>query len=111
MKNIKKQNVLVLVLAAIAAVAQAQGVNNDTGTPMPNMPAVATPSSTNPTAPVEGKNSFTKAQANSRLSKAGFSRISGLVQGDDGIWHATARKRKMTYKVSLDYQGNITSKK
>ena len=107
----KKQNFLVLSLVAMAAVAQAQAMNNDTSTSMPNMPAVATPSSTNPTAPVEGKNSFTKDQANSRLSKAGFSHISGLAKGDDGIWHATARKRKMTYKVSLDYQGNITSKK
>ncbi len=106
----KKQMYLTLSLVAMAAMAQAQGMNNNASTPMPSMPAVSTPSSTNPTAPVEGKNSFTKAQANSRLSKAGFSHISGLTKGDSGVWHATAKKRKITYKVTLDYQGNITSK-
>jgi hypothetical protein len=99
---------LIAGFVAVAAIAQASDMAADASASSPEMPAVATPSSTNPTAPVEGHNSFTEVQARSRIAKAGFSNISALTKGEDGIWRATARKAKKPHQVALDYQGNVT---
>jgi hypothetical protein len=100
-----KLALLTLSLAVFAVVVHAA---DEASTATPDMPAVATPSSTNPTAPVEGRNSFTEAQARSRIAKAGFTNISALTKGEDGVWRAMAKKAKESHRVSLDYQGNIT---
>ncbi len=97
-----------LVMAAMAlsfspALAQTQpATNGDT-------PAVATPDSTNPTAPVEGANSFTEDQAQSRIAEAGYTNVSGLKLDDKGLWRGTAMKDGASVSVVLDYQGNVTS--
>jgi hypothetical protein len=70
-------------------------------------PAVATPDAKNPAAPVAGANSFTEAQAQDRLEKAGYATLTGLTLDDKGIWQASAMKDGKPVKVSLDYQGNI----
>jgi len=75
-----------------------------------NTPAVATPETVNPTAPVEGANSFTEAQATDRITEAGFSEVTGLMLDDKGVWQAKATKDGKPVAVSLDYQGNIVSK-
>ena len=74
-----------------------------------SMPAVATPETTNPNAPVAGSNSFTEAQARERLSKAGYSDVSALAKDDKGVWRGKAMKSGASIDVALDYQGNITS--
>lgn len=74
-----------------------------------NTPAVATPDTKNPTAPVAGTNSFTEAQAKDRMEKAGYSGVSGLKLDDTGVWRASATKDGKSIKVSLDYQGNIVA--
>lgn len=97
-----------VMLSASALVAQAQTApapttNGDT-------PAVATPDTKNPTAPVAGANSFTEAQAQSRIEGAGYSAVKDLKLDDKGIWQAMATKDGKSAAVSLDYQGNVVSK-
>jgi hypothetical protein len=72
-------------------------------------PAVATSTTHNPAAPVAGANSFTKGQAKSRIEAAGFTDVSGLMKGKDGIWRAKASKSGTMVTVSLDFQGNVTA--
>jgi hypothetical protein len=104
----KRSVLLTLSLMAFASIAQAQA-SMDASATSPQMPAVATPSSTNPTAPVAGHNSFTQKQAKARIAKAGYTSIGKLTKGDDGIWRTTAKKGGISHHVSLDYQGNITN--
>ncbi len=59
-------------------------------------------------APVAGRNSFTMAQANSRITAAGFTQVTGLKKDRQGIWRGQAQKDGAPTAVSLDYQGNVT---
>jgi hypothetical protein len=68
--------------------------------------AVATTTS-NAAMPAHGANSFTMAQAKSRLEKEGFSNVSNLRKDDDGVWHATADKGGSPAQAWLDYKGNV----
>ncbi|OLP62762.1 hypothetical protein BJF93_21540 [Xaviernesmea oryzae] len=102
-----------IVLATAILAASAFGVNAQT-TPAPSAngdtPAVATPDSSNPTAPVEGANSFTETQAKERIEAAGYTQLDGLMLDDKGIWQAKAMKDGKPTAVSMDYQGNVVSK-
>ncbi|MGO4438156.1 PepSY domain-containing protein [Rhizobium sp. RAF56] len=102
----------ILIIAAALAGASALNAAAQT-TPAPstdgNTPAVATPDTTNPTAPVAGANSFTEAQAKDRIEKAGFADVTDLKLDDKGVWQASATKDGKPAKVSLDYQGNIVT--
>lgn len=73
-------------------------------------PAVTTPDSVNPAAPVPGSNSFTEDQAKERIVSEGYTDVTALKLGDDGIWQADAMKNAAKVKVNLDYQGNVTAK-
>ena len=100
---------VVLSAAAASGPALAQNAapaaNHDAGTP-----AVATSNANNPGAPVAGANSFTQAQARSRIERAGFSNVSRLVKDKEGIWRGTASKGGAVFHVALDYQGNVVAK-
>jgi hypothetical protein len=72
-----------------------------------NTPAVATPDTTNPNAPVAGANSFTMEQAREKILKAGFTDVSGLKKDDQGIWRGEATKGGKSTGVALDFQGNV----
>lgn len=100
-----------IILAAAVLGASALAIHAQTAKPPTsgNTPAVATPDSTNPTAPVEGANSFTESQAKARIEKAGYADVTGLKLTDKGIWHATAMKDGKSVSVGLDYQGNIVA--
>jgi hypothetical protein len=93
------------VSSAVMAQNAAPVANHDAGTP-----AVATSNANNPGAPVAGANSFTRSQAISRIERAGYSHISGLVKDKDGIWRGIASKGGATVHVALDYQGNVVAK-
>jgi putative membrane protein len=60
-------------------------------------------------APVAGANSFTMAQAQTRLKDRGFSQVSELVKDDKSVWRGHAMKDGKTVGVAVDYQGNITT--
>ncbi|KQR73398.1 hypothetical protein ASG25_02145 [Rhizobium sp. Leaf384] len=102
-----------IILAAAIVAASAFGASAQT-TPAPsadgNTPAVATPDTANPTAPVEGANSFTEAQAKERIEAAGYTGLDGLMLDDKGIWQAKAMKDGKSVAVSMDYQGNVVAK-
>jgi hypothetical protein len=90
-----------MLLAASGAFAQ-----SETPTTSQTTPAVNTEQ--NPGAPIAGKNSFTEAQAKSRLEDAGYTDVTGLKLDDQGVWRATASKDGKPGDVALDFQGNIT---
>lgn len=82
-----------------------------TTTPPSKMaPAVTTNGvNTAPGAPVAGANSFTMAQAQSRLKDNGFTQVSELVKDDKSVWRGHAMKDGKTVDVAVDYKGNITT--
>lgn len=72
-------------------------------------PAVTTTDTPNASTPVPGANSFTEAQAKSRIEEAGYSEVSALAKDDQGIWRAKANKNGNSVSVALDYQGNVVA--
>ena len=98
---------VLLGLSVSAALAQAQTPPTSTG---PGTPAVATPATTNTSAPIKGANSFTEAQAKARIGEAGYSDVSALTKDGNGVWRGKATRSGATSDVSLDYQGNVAPK-
>ncbi|CAN7736392.1 PepSY domain-containing protein [Rhizobium sp. LjRoot258] len=96
----------ILGTSAVGALAQTTPAPSADG----NTPAVATPDTKNPTAPVEGANSFTQAQAKDRISEAGYTEVKDLKLDDKGIWIASGMKDGKAVSIALDYQGNIVAK-
>ena len=85
-----------LAISATAAVAQT--------------PAVKSPNTNNPAAPVAGANSFTEGQAKSRIESNGYSNVSDLKKDDSGIWTGTAMKSGQKVNVRVDFQGNVVTR-
>ncbi|RVP10869.1 PepSY domain-containing protein [Sinorhizobium meliloti] len=102
------KNMIIAAAALMSAVATTS-LAQTTPSPEGETPAVATPDAQNPTAPVEGANSFTEAQAKERIEEAGYTEVSGLKLDDKGVWQATAMKEGKSVSVALDYQGNVTA--
>ncbi|MCK3777331.1 PepSY domain-containing protein [Ensifer sesbaniae] len=102
------KNRTIIAAALMSAVATAS-LAQTTPSPQGNTPAIATPDSQNPTAPVAGANSFTEAQAKKRIEEAGYTDVSGLKLDDKGVWQAIAMKDGKSVSVALDYQGNVTA--
>jgi len=120
-----------LLLTGFALICALPALAQTTGTPSPTPPAGAVPNATTPmparpmtggttyssadqthptaaTGAVPGANSFTESQARSRLEKNGYSQVSGLKKGDDGIWRGSAMKGGNSVQVSVDYKGDIS---
>jgi len=76
----------------------------------PGNNAVNSSGANNSNAPVAGANSFTQAQAKSRIEAKGYSSVSGLKKDDKGIWRGMASKDGKSVNVSLDFQGNINAR-
>jgi periplasmic protein CpxP/Spy len=127
--------VVVGLAAGVAAALPALAQNAPSGaTPQVSRspPALATPTSPTPmtstqppstqppstlpptsstiagTGAVPGANSFTEAQARRRLEQNGYSQVSSLSKGKDGIWRGTATKNGASSQVSVDYKGDIS---
>ena len=97
---------VLLTVVALPAFAQSMPPANDKA----NTPAVNTPNApTNPSAPVAGANSFSEAQAKSRIEAKGFSSVSGLKKDQSGVWRGMAKQGDKTMNVSLDFQGNVVA--
>jgi hypothetical protein len=104
----KKQSIILVgvLLTATSAMAQSQTPSTTQSTP-----AVSTSGDQNPGAPVAGKNSFTEAQAKSRIEGAGYTDVTGLKLDDQGVWRSTSTKDGKQVGVSVDFQGNVTQAK
>ncbi|MDX0485504.1 PepSY domain-containing protein [Sinorhizobium medicae] len=100
---------MIIVAAALMGAVATSSLAQTTPSSEGDTPAVATPDSQNPTAPVEGANSFTEAQAKDRIEEAGYTDVNGLKLDDQGVWQATAMKDGKSVSVALDYQGNVTA--
>ncbi|MBZ9870261.1 DUF4142 domain-containing protein [Mesorhizobium sp. BR1-1-9] len=87
----------------------ASGTNDKSSGTSSTTPAVSTSDTNNPAAPVPGANSFTEAQAKSRIQDAGFANVSALTKDDKGIWRGTAEKDGKQVTVALDFQGNVVA--
>lgn len=68
--------------------------------------AVAT-TDANAAEPARGASSFTEAQVRGRIEDKGFTAVTGLAKGDDGIWRGTATKGGTAGQVWVDYKGNM----
>jgi hypothetical protein len=101
------------VIAAMTGIVGHGAVAQNTppeANPHPSTPAIADTNANNPGAPAVGANSFTKAQAKSRIEKAGYTNVSSLAKDKDGIWRGKANNGSATIPVALDYQGNVVPK-
>jgi hypothetical protein len=61
----------------------------------------------NSNAPVTGANSFTMKEAGSQIEAKGYTHVTGLKKGKDGVWRGKASKGGKAGPVSVDYQGNV----
>ena len=100
---------LTIAAAALISAGATASFAQTTPSAEGDTPAVATPDSQNPAAPVAGANSFTEAQAKERIEEAGYTDVKGLKLDDKGVWQATAMKDGKSVSVALDYQGNVTA--
>ena len=91
---------LLTLLAALAI---------STGPVVAQTPAVKSPNTTNPAAPVPGANSFTEGQAQSKIESSGYTQVSGLKKDDNGVWTGSAMKDGQKVNVKLDFQGNVVT--
>ncbi|MBB5091465.1 hypothetical protein HNQ68_002006 [Pseudochrobactrum saccharolyticum] len=97
------------IFMTASAFAQSGANPQSTQTDTTKTPAIVTPDSTNPAAPVKGENSFTEDQAKEKIESAGFTEVKMQNLDTDGIWHATAQKAGASVNVLMDYQGNVTT--
>lgn len=98
---------IAIVLSALSILSAAHAQDAAKPATDAQTPAVATPDTKNPAAPVEGANSFTEAQAKDRIAAKGYSDVGALTKGEDGVWTGTAMKDGKSVEVKLDFQGNI----
>ena len=70
--------------------------------------AVDTTDNVEPGAPVAGANSFTEDQAAARIAERGYTNVTDLLKGEDGIWRGKAQREGQTVDVTLDFEGNVT---
>ena len=106
MKRLSATAVIAVLIGASGAFAQTAAPSAN---PNARPPAVASPNANNPGAPAAGANSFTEAQAKSRIERAGYSNVSGLSKDKDGIWKGKASKAGTSVDVGVDYQGNVVA--
>ncbi len=60
--------------------------------------------------PEAASNSFTEGQAKGHIENAGYTDVTGLTKGADGMWTAKAMKDGKTMDVSLDFKGAVTAR-
>lgn len=83
---------------------------NQTGLTAPNRNAQGGGQPSIPAnAPQPGANSFTEAQARSRIEAAGFSDVSALHKDDQGIWRGRAMRNGKQVGVAMDFRGNVSA--
>lgn len=95
------------IIAAALAATMATGAFAQANAGSHN-PAVKDATAHTAASAAKGRNSFTEAQAQGRIAKAGYANVSKLTKNQNGVWQGTATKGGATVKVGLDYKGNVT---
>lgn len=103
MLHVRILTTLPLLAAATMASAQATTAANSQN------PVIKDSSVRSSATPARGANSFSMDQAKGRLTKAGFTDITGLTKSK-GLWMAKATKGAKSFNVALDYKGNVTAR-
>ncbi len=55
-----------------------------------------------------GANSFTEGQARKHILNSGYTDVSGLTKGEDGVWRGAATRDGAQVSVAMDFKGNVT---
>ena len=55
-----------------------------------------------------GANSFTEGQARQHIVNSGYSDVTGLSKGKDGVWRGMATHNGAQVNVAMDFKGNVT---
>ncbi|HEX4637671.1 MAG TPA: hypothetical protein VH189_15925 [Rhizomicrobium sp.] len=97
----------ILIAATAVMLAASSASAQEAAQPGPQNQAVKGIHQNNSGTPVQGANSFTRAEAEKQIEAKGYTHIAGLNQDKHGVWRATAEKNGATGPVSLDYQGNV----
>ena len=100
----------ILAVAIVLAMSGAAFAQVPAANPDPATPATNNPDTNKPAAPAAGANSFTEAQAKSRIEAAGYADVTGLAKDKDGVWRGKAKKAGGSHDVALDYQGHVFPK-
>jgi putative membrane protein len=74
-----------------------------------NNSAVTRSSAVNQGGVSPGANSFTEAQARSRLQRNGYAQVSQLTKDQDGIWRGSATRNGSQVHVAVDFKGHIST--
>lgn len=98
-----------LLCASVMTLALTTGALAQAGGPAKSTSAVKTSHTVNGGKAEAGHNSFTQAQAREHIAKSGYTSVSPLTKGDDGIWRGTAQKNGKTVNVALDFKGNVST--
>jgi hypothetical protein len=95
-----------LTTAAMAQTSATQPTNNsDSSNPAVTHKPADSPQTTGAVEP--GANSFTEAQARSRLEAQGFGNVTELRKDDQGIWRGKAQRDGKSVSVGIDYKGTV----
>jgi hypothetical protein len=96
------------IIAAALAATMATGAFAQANTGSHN-PAMKDPTAHTTTVAAKGRNSFTEAQAQGRIAKAGYTNVGKLTKNANGVWQGAAMKGGAKVTVGLDYKGNVTA--
>ena len=97
-----------LMIAAVLAL-----VTNATSAQQQNPPAPSAadnPAANTTGTSTSGPNILSENQAKWLIEETGFSHVSELKKDDKGMWHGKAMKDGKSVNVSLDLQGNVSTR-
>ena len=91
-----------LATAGFAQEAPTGGPDAKGNAPLKNMHTV------NDGSAKPGASSFTQNEARKHILHSGYTSVTGLMKGKDGVWRGTAMKGGSSVNVALDFKGNVT---
>lgn len=97
------------LFAAVIAAALITGCSPDSDKTNPAIATDEAVAEREAQAPAAGASSFTEGQARDRITGAGYTDVTGLMQAADGTWRGTAMMAGQSTNVVVDYQGNVTA--
>ena len=56
-----------------------------------------------------GANSFTQGQARQHILNSGYTDVTGLTKGQDGVWRGMATHNGAQVNVAMDFKGNVVT--